>query len=208
MEDKELKILLTLLGKDNYRASLSEIKLSQTKAAERDEICRQLCDRKLIDCTKVASKKNKEVSLSEKGKEFLVKEYLPTGGGNLTLSKTMLKDYLSLIRKFGSSAVNNHPQSSKEEINLPKPSDEEILQTIIELDKELGTENFLPIFHLREKLQPPLSRDELDQAIYRLQKQDKLELSSLVEAVYYTPEQICAGIPQDIGGSLFYLIVI
>ncbi|MDJ0532937.1 MAG: hypothetical protein QNJ70_10665 [Xenococcaceae cyanobacterium MO_207.B15] len=91
--------------------------------------------------------------------------------------------------------------------NGKKPSDEDILQTIIGLDRELGTNNYLPIFHLRNKLQPPLSRKELDDALYRLQLQDKLELSSLVEAVHYTKEQIDAGIPQDVGGSLFFLMV-
>jgi hypothetical protein len=65
-------------------------------------------------------------------------------------------------------------------------SDEQILQIIEKLDSELGTENYLPIFHLRQKLQPPMSRDELDQALYRLQKIDKIELRGLVHAQDYT----------------------
>lgn len=275
MDTLELKFLLTLLSKNNYHASLSQIKLNdKTKAAERNKICRQLRDRKWVDCREeiktikltptgkavlkldnspyplskeeqkilqacqqkaiaspkikvtpakirdeliakfidkgfleVASTEIKEVSLSKQGKEFLAKEYLPTGAGNLTLSKAMLKDYLSFIRQFNSVGKSQHPEINNQALNLLKPSDDEILETIIQLDKEHGTENFLPIFYLREKFQPPLSREELDQAIFRLQKQDKLELSSLVEAVDYTPEQIRAGIPQDIGGSLFYLIV-
>ena len=75
------------------------------------------------------------------------------------------------------------------------------------LDRELATDNYLPIFYLRQKLQPPLSREEVDQALYRLQRNDKIELSSLQEAIAYTPEQIEAGIPQDIGGPLFFIIV-
>jgi hypothetical protein len=86
-------------------------------------------------------------------------------------------------------------------------SDEEILETIKKLDRELGTENYLPIFHLRQKLQPPLLRDDLDQALYRLQKSDKIDFSTLQEVSAYTPEQIDAGIPQNIGGQLFFLIV-
>ncbi|MFH7029886.1 MAG: transcription factor RcaD, partial [Heteroscytonema crispum UTEX LB 1556] len=86
-------------------------------------------------------------------------------------------------------------------------SDEEILQTIRMLDRELGTDNYLPIFHLRQKLQPPLSRDELDRLLYRLQGNDQIELSSLQEANAYTPEQVDAGITQNIGGSLFFISV-
>ncbi|GFE67952.1 hypothetical protein [Chroococcus sp. FPU101] len=273
MDTLELKFLLKLLSKDNYQASLSEIKLNdKTKAAERNKICRQLRDRKLIDCKEeiktikltpdgknvlklenspyplsreeqkilqacqqgaikpsqikkilaktrdeliqkfidkgyleVASTEIKEVSLSEKGQEFLANEYQPTGEENFILSSSMLKGYLSLIRKFILVGIE-HQKIINQDLNLPKPNDDEILQTIINLDQELGTENFLPIFYLREKLQPPLSRNELDQALYRLEKQDKLELSTLVESVHYTPEQIQAGIPQGIGGCLFFLI--
>jgi hypothetical protein len=71
----------------------------------------------------------------------------------------------------------------------------------------LGTDNYLPIFHLRQKLQPPLSREDLDQALYRLEKSNQLELSSLQEVSAYTPEQIDTGIPQDVGGPLFFIIV-
>jgi hypothetical protein len=151
----------------------------------------------------VAETRLKEVWLTDAGKEFLAKEYQPGSGGNLTFSKQMLGDYLTFIRKYFSSATGNGVAPSFTD----KPSDEEILQLIIDLDKELGTENYLPIFHLREKLQPPLSREELDKALYRLQRQDKLEMSSVVEASLYTSEQLRAGIPQDIGGYLFFLIV-
>jgi hypothetical protein len=268
---KELKFLLKLLSKKLYRAPISQIKPNEkTSAAQRDKICCQLRDRKLVDCTEEivkikltpsgqallkldknsvpiddaerkileacqkgmgdrskikfksatvrdeaiekliqkgfvvsAQTKLKEVWLTDAGKEYLAKEYEPGSGGNLILSKQMLGEYLHFIRKYFSSAVSNTVAPSLTD----KPSDEEILQLIIDLDKELGTENFLPIFHLREKLQPPLSREELDKALYRLQRQDKLEMSSIVETVLYTSEQLRAGIPQDIGGSLFFLVV-
>lgn len=76
------------------------------------------------------------------------------------------------------------------------------MQIIRDLDRQLGTDNYLPIFHLRQKFQPPLSREQLDQLLYRLQRNDRIDLSSLQEVSAYTPEQIDAGIPQDIGGPL------
>jgi hypothetical protein len=90
-------------------------------------------------------------------------------------------------------------------INL---TDEEILQSIQKLDRELGTDNYLPIFHVRQKLQPPLSREELDKALYRLEESDQIELSKLAEPGDYTPEQVEAGIPQFSGGSLFFITTI
>ena len=86
-----------------------------------------------------------------------------------------------------------------------KPTDPEILAVIRDLDHNLSTDNYLPIFHLREKLQPPFSRTELDQALYRLERSDQIELSSLQEVRCYTLEQVEAGIPQNIGGRLFFI---
>lgn len=36
---------------------------------------------------------------------------------------------------------------------------------------------------------------------------EKIELSSLQHVTTYTPEQIDAGIPQDISGPLFFIVV-
>jgi len=86
------------------------------------------------------------------------------------------------------------------------PSDEDILQLISQLDRELGTENYLPIFHLREKLQSLLGREEVDQALYRLQDQDKIQLKSLEEVLHYSPEYFEAAIPQEKAWSLFFIV--
>ena len=88
------------------------------------------------------------------------------------------------------------------------PSDEEILEIIRGLDRQFRTDNYLPIFHLRERLQPPLSREELDRALYRLERNDLIELSALQEVRAYTPEQIDAGIPQNVGGHLFFIMTV
>lgn len=163
---------------------------------DRAAVIQSLLDRGVIQAAKTQIK---EVWLTERGKEALAQDYDPSSGGNLTLSKKMLSDYLKFLRKFLASEAT--PPAGR------KPTDEEILQLAVKLDKQLGTDNYLPIFHLREKLQPPLLREELDEALYRLQGQDKIELSSLVEANAYTPEQVEAGIPQPIGGSLFFISV-
>ncbi|MBD2578835.1 hypothetical protein [Oscillatoria sp. FACHB-1406] len=165
-------------------------------SGERAAVIQSLRDRGVIQAVKTQIK---EVWLAERGKLALAKEFEASGGGNITLSKKMLGNYLKFLRKF---LVADNSASSQ-----TKPSDEEILARIVELDRSLGTNNYLPIFHLREKLQPPLSRTELDEALYRLQEQDKIELSSLVEANAYTPEQVDAGIPQPIGGSLFFIML-
>ena len=47
----------------------------------------------------------------------------------------------------------------------------------------------------------------MDAILYRLQKTNRIDFSTLQEVSAYTPEQIDAGIPQNIGGQLFFLIV-
>ena len=184
-----------------------------TPAEKRQELIASLVERGLITAT---ATKIEQVWLTDRGKEALAEEY--SAKGSTTISLNLLNNYLRFLRKYFKShsalpsltSNGNQPQVKAEQLsnhNGRKPKDREILQTIIDLDNELGTNNYLPIFHLRNKLQPPLSRKELDDALYRLQRQDKLELSSLVEAVHYSKEQIEAGIPQDVGGSLFFLMV-
>lgn len=203
---EEVKIL-EAAAKEGIKPSAIKAK----SAKVRDELIATLIDKGFL----AAEKRVKEVTLTQAGKDYLATEYLPTGTGNVTLSGQMLTAYLRFLRSYYSSGVKPVavvPESTPEKTAMvdsqgSKPSDEEILQGIKDLDRELGTDNYLPIFHLRSKFQPPLTRDELDQAIYRLQKQRKLKLSSLVEAIHYTNEQIQAGITQEVGGPLFFLVV-
>lgn len=168
----------------------------------RQAVVADLLDRGLI---KVIEQKIKEVWLTETGKQFLCQEYSSSSNAK-EISLKMLSDYLQLMR---TNQYPQLPQQEKQQFSLvseQKPNDLEILGVIRELDQALATDNYLPIFYLREKLQPPLSRTELDQALYRLERSDQIELSSLQEVRCYTPEQIEAGIPQDIGGRLFFII--
>ncbi len=183
---QELKIL-----KACEKGSITPSETKVTPAKTRDTLIDSLATRGFIEA---AETKIKDAWLTERGKEYLRQEYSPSGYTPV-VSLEMLNNYLSFMRKFLSK-------------QLPPPTtgDEEILQVIQDLDRQLGTENYLPIFHLREKLQPPMSREELDQALYRLEKQEKIELSSLQEVRAYTSEQIDAGIAQDIGGPLFFII--
>ncbi|MBD2214406.1 transcription factor RcaD [Nostoc linckia FACHB-104] len=198
--DKELKVLEKI---SQASGKIAPSKITSPKAAERDVILKTLSERGLIDAEWGIKKTKAEVWLTERGIAELRDNYSPKKGSNPVISLELLGNYLRFLRKT---------LREKSDIIPPPPggeavSDEEILGIIEKLDKEMGTENYLPIFHLRQKLQPPLSRDELDQALYRLQKNDQLELSSLQEVSAYTPEQIDAGIPQNIGGSLFFLTV-
>jgi predicted transcriptional regulator len=172
-----------------------------------------LVDRGLMKADKTQIK---EVWLTERGAEYLTDEYNPSGSDPV-ISLDMLTNYLRFIRKsLRQQALSVTPTvepvvtpefSSQPSVSQQILGEAEILQLIKDLDRDLGTDNYLPIFYLREKLQPPLSRDEVNQILYRLQRNDRIELSSLQEAIAYTPEQIEAGIPQDIGGPLFFIIV-
>ncbi len=147
-----------------------------------------------------------EVWLTTPGKEYLAILYKPTGGGNINLSKKMLADYLEFLRGYFSTAqpeeqVTTPPAELPDDKNF---DDNKIYQAIVDLDQQHSSDNYLPIFHLRKHFSC-LSREKLDQALYRLQKSGRIDFSTLAEVEAYTTEQISAGISQVIGGKLFYI---
>ncbi|MDZ8078582.1 MAG: transcription factor RcaD [Nostoc sp. DcaGUA01] len=204
IKDKELKVL-EKIGKASGKIAPS--KITSPKAAERDEILEVLSDRGLIEVERGIKKAKAEVWLTQRGIEYLRDDYSPNKGSNPAISLELLGNYLRFLRK--TLRVKPEQVSTPLPVNIADKEigDEEILQIIERLDRELGTENYLPIFHLREKLQPPLSRDELDKALYRLQASERIDLSSLLDPTPYTTEQIDAGILQKVGGSLFFITV-
>jgi predicted transcriptional regulator len=207
IDDKELKVL-EKIGKSSGKIAPSEIKVSSLKSDERDAILKTLSERGLIAIEIKMKRLKAEVWLTERGIEVLRDEYNPEGKANIDFN--LLGTYVRFLRKnlrLKSEQVSTPDHVESYSDITSNISDEEILETIKKLDRELGTENYLPIFHLRQKLQPPLLRDDLDQALYRLQKSDKIDFSTLQESSAYTPEQIDAGIPQNIGGQLFFIIV-
>ncbi len=120
------------------------------------------------------------------------------------------------LRESSPSAVDRPPEktfatSSGEttaQNSSPQPpiTGDQLYNLIAQLDREYNTNNYLPIYYLRDRLQTAMDRDTLDRALYALQRADRIELSSLQEAAHYTAEQVNAGITQDIGGPLFFLI--
>jgi DNA-binding MarR family transcriptional regulator len=207
--DKELKVLESI-SKASGKITPSKIKPSSLKAPEKETILKTLSERGLIEVETKLKKTKAEVWLTERGIEYLRDEYNPNKGVQPVISLDLLNNYIRFLRKplrdkseqVSTSVSTSAKPAVETKINI---SDEEILQTIQKLDKELGTDNYLPIFHLRQKLQPPLSRDELDKALYRLEKDEQIELSSLAEPRDYTSEQLDAGISQVSGGSLFFI---
>ena len=183
IDDKELKVL-EKIGKSSGKIAPSEIKVSSLKSDERDAILKILSERGLIAAEIKMKRVKAEVWLTERGIEVLRDEYNPEGKANIDFN--LLGTYVRFLRKnlrLKSEKVSTLVSDNLESYSdiTSNISDEEILETIKKLDQELGTENYLPIFHLRQKLQPPLLRDDLDQALYRLQKSDKIDFSTLQE---------------------------
>jgi len=192
---QEIKVL-QVSAKDTITPKDTDI-----PAEERQMVIQSLAARGLIE-VKAKHKKIKEVWLSERGKEYLQYEYDPSTSCS-DLGSDLLNNYLQFLRK---SLLEVSPSVSRAAQTL---SDEKILLTIRELERQLGANNRLPICHLREKLHPLLSREELDDALYRLQRSDKIELSALqpATACAFTSEEIDDGIPQDRSPPLFFVIL-
>lgn len=206
--EKELKVLEKVA---QVSGKISPSKITSLKATERETVLAALNERGLIEAETQIKRIKAEVWLTDRGIEFLRDDYNPQGKANINLD--LLNHYVRFLRKslrtIAGSADSVITQlienGSSSTSKIENWSDEAILKKIQDLDYELGTDNYLPIFHLRQQLQPPLSREQLDQSLYRLQRSDKIELSSLVDPTSYSAEQVAAGIPQDVGGALFFI---
>ena len=198
----QLKVLESI-GKASGKITPSKITAKSVKSVERDAILQRFHERGLIEAETKIKRQKPEVWLTERGQEYLRDEY--TAKGSATISLDLLNNYLRFLRK--SQRVQPDGVSPVLAVTMSQPSDEEILQIIQNLDQELNTGNYLPIFYLRQKLEPPLSREDLEEALYRLEGNDQIELSALVEASRYSKEQINAGIKQRTGSPLFFIKV-
>lgn len=148
---------------------------------------------------RVVQRQIKEVWLTVEGQRFLREDCAPQGHAPV-LSWSLMSSYLQFLRQQPSGKLAAQTVQ-------PSITPDELMQTITHLDAALQTDNYLPIYYLRAKTQPPLSRQVLDQYLYQLQREDRIDLSTLQDVSQYRKEELAAGIPQDIGGPLFFISV-
>lgn len=198
------------------RQSATPSDLRKLHPAERQTVIQALVAQELVQIEK---ERVKEVWLTEKGYAFLQDECYPSGNDTITLD--LVKNYLQFLRRtlpqvglqrsLAAAATQEETDIMNERaIALPAKGwgeldDQEILDIIKDLDRELGTHNELPIYQVRRRLEPRLSRAELDQVLYRLQQNDWITLSPLVQPQDYTPEEISAGLLENNGHLLFFI---
>lgn len=205
----ELKILRGCQGSKGTTLVSS---ISSVPKDSRQDLIRNLAERGML---KIAKEAIKDVWLTVQGKQYLLYEYEPVGNSPAATGK-LLSNYLRFLRENMSGVrVQAAPQqftpqtqSTVSKSDQAKPDQQSVLEAIKQLDQLTGNKNYLPIFHLREKLQPPLTRSELDNTLYGLQREGQIDLSSLHDQGKYTHEQIAAGIRQDNGGYLFFVSVL
>lgn len=201
------------------KGSITPGKLRKIPASDHQQMIRNLAERGLL---KITDTKITEVWLSTQGKHFLANEYEPTGS-YLIATATMLGHYVKFLREnLGQPERHSLPTSQPREqrpLSQPgmqpssampigsqtKPDKQSVFNQIKRLDQQVGSKNYLPIFHLRENLQPPLTRAELDSILYSLQRDGQIDLDSLHDQGEYTQAQVTAGIRQDNGGYLFFI---
>ncbi|PSR19061.1 hypothetical protein C8255_04190 [filamentous cyanobacterium CCP3] len=180
---------------------------NKVPAGDRQQLLNQLKERGLIT---VSKSQIKDVWLTSQGIHYLLNDCTPTSS-SAKLSFSMLGNYLTFLRhSLGQESVavgtsqelSNTQSASTKDSNLTPDA---VLDVIRQLDQQLDTDNFLPIFHLRQKLQPPLSREALDRVLYDLQSRDLIELSTLQDVSNYSEAEVAAGIPQNTGGAWFYI---
>ncbi len=210
----ELKVLKACQKKKSEKSKgyTTPGDVSGVPASARQDLIRSLTERGMLKITKEAIK---EVWLTAQGKQFLLHEYEPTGSYASAASATMLGNYVRFLRENldqSNSFPTSQPRMQSAD-TMPigaqtKPDAQAVLQQIKQLDRLIGSDNYLPIYHLREKLQPPLTREELDEHLYELQRSDRVELSSLHGQGNYSETQVGAGIPQENRCYLFFISVL
>jgi len=217
----ELKVLQAC---QKAKGSTTPGTIAGVSADSRQALIRNLTGRGML---KINKEDIKEAWLTDKGKQFLLYEYEPVGSYASTASATMLGNYIRFLREnLGQPESQLKSQSKSQPRGLPtsqpsmqaastmpigsqtKPDAQAVLQQIKQLDQLTNSDNYLPIYHLREKLQPPLTRGELDSYLYELQRNDLIELSSLHDQGDYSDHQMNAGIPQENRCYLFFISVL
>lgn len=198
---QDLKILQRCQGRT------TPAQLTNVASTNRQAVIRSLEERGLV---KVLKSTIREAWLTPEGAAFLREDCLPQGGAMVSL--TLVGHYVRFLRqpetlslaksgslaKPGSGAGGVSASSSVGAV--------EVLRAIAQLDAQHNTENYLPIYLLRQAL--PMGREALDQALYELQRREQLELDMVREVSAYSPEQLAAGIPQAVGGALFFISLI
>lgn len=89
----------------------------------------------------------------------------------------------------------------------PKSMADEIVDAPETILRQLASDNdnYVPMFKVREAM-PNLSRAQQDMLLYKLEREDVIEMSSLQEADMYTAAQIESGIKSKVGyTTLFYV---
>lgn len=87
--------------------------------------------------------------------------------------------------------------------SAPNTPEQTFVKALFDLDEQLASGNYIPIYEVRAKLGLP--RAEFDKLMYKLQSKDIVDIDTLQEVQDYTPAQLAAGIEQPIGGRLFFL---
>lgn len=99
-------------------------------------------------------------------------------------------------------------QAKREELGQvkeeAKPSKLTALQALESLKEEYS--NYIPLFAYRA-LVPHLSREQQDEELYKLERNDTIRLSNLVEARNYNATQIEQGIQQRSGCPVFFATI-
>ncbi len=175
----ELKLLQKIVA--SKKIAPSQLKTAKLSAPERDVILQSFLNQGLIMAETRLKRQKAEVWLTPQG-QFCLAEIL---------------NQFQVLRQTPASISH-----------LPKPTETEVLEIIQTLDHEVGSNNYLPIFHLRQKFQTLLSRDELDEILYQLQRNDQIELRAIVHTQDYSAEQLSAAIQTRSSSPLFFIKVI
>jgi len=195
---------LKVLQRCQTRITPGQLK-SDVAKEDRQRVIHSLEERGLVT---VSGAVLKEAWLTAQGATQLRNELEVSGPA--TVSLNLFGNYLRFLQQPAplfqpSQSVEAGPEAQALDSQAPnsQAGSAEVLQAIARLDAQHDTDNYLPLYLLREALL--LGREALDSILYDLQRQDQIELDTVQEVASYSSQQLAAGIPQAVGGALFFI---
>ncbi len=198
---KEEKAVLAACHKGPISGNKKEVKALGPDANDR---LRRMASQGLLKLTEAID----QVWLSPSGSRFLLSELGSEHIGKSQIPAALLGNYANFIRDFFTSSSGQPAKSltSPPAANAAEPSFDldQLLKIIQNLRYAQGEDELVPLFKIREEVAHRASREVIDKMLYSLEQGEYIELVTAQEMGQYTDAEINAGIPQEIGGPIFY----
>ncbi len=147
-----------------------------------------------------------EIALTTEGRRFLAHDFVPKSS-SATITLALFANFTHFLHsQTDQISTPTSKPATESDVSLPTISDADGLLAVIEdLRLKAGEDELIPLYKIRGKVEPPLKREETDQFLYRLCREERIELIPIQNRGHHSDAEMAAAIAQDTGGPLFYV---